>query len=47
MVMVQLCSHMEKTKPEDPPKLDIYFTFLNQDKFQKIYVDDSSCILSA
>ena len=27
--MVQLCSHMEETKPENPPKLDLYFTFLN------------------
>ena len=38
---------MEESKPENPPKLDLYFTFLNQGKFQKIYVDNSSCIVSA
>lgn len=45
--MAQLCSHMEKTKPENPSKVGSILHILNQDKFQKIYVDNSSCILNA
>ena len=37
--MVQLCSHMEETKPENPPKLDLYFTFLNQGKLKRKAVE--------